>query len=49
MCQQVLDDVIMTSRDIPGKTHFPKCYEHETWSVGTRSKENSNEHVPAGT
>ena len=31
------------------KTHFRKCNEHETWSVGTRSEENSNEHVPAGT
>ena len=31
------------------KTHFPKCYKHETWSVGTRWKKYSNEHAPAGT
>ena len=29
------------------KTYFLKCNEHETWSGAAKSKENSNEHVPA--
>ena len=49
MSQLVPDDVIMTSRDILWKTLFPKFNEYESWSVGTKSKENSNELVPAGT
>ena len=31
------------------KIHFPKCYIHETWSVGTRWKKYSNDHALAGT
>ena len=31
------------------KTHFPKCYKHETWSVDTIWKKCLNEHAPAGT
>ena len=49
MCQQVCDDVIMTSRDISENPIPLSDLYSETWIVGSREKENLNKHVGVGT